>query len=216
MVNDATEIHSAHPLFRELRNGLFWHCTSPAEYLQIRACGFIKPNPSPNGKYGTRPSACQELGGVSLFDFTTESEARVLDTPDKWRQFLRCAKPLTVILGLKPDRLLGRLVTYPENRDITSSLNCGGPIPWVEVCHCGQIPISAVTCYLLVCAVDFCRFKKLEILNEADLDYAVTECAGVARMRSEGFNAQTINQSPEFKAQMEQIRRQVEKMKRQT
>jgi hypothetical protein len=91
LMNDAREIHSAHPLFRELRNGLLWHCTSPAEYLQIRTCGFIKPNSSTDGKYGRLPSACQALGGISLFDFTTESEARVLDTPDKWQQFLGCA-----------------------------------------------------------------------------------------------------------------------------
>jgi S1-C subfamily serine protease len=83
LMNDAREIYSAHPLFRELRNGLLWHCTSPEEYLQIRTCGFIKPNERPDGKYGRLPSACQALDGVSLFDFTTESVARVLDTPDK-------------------------------------------------------------------------------------------------------------------------------------
>ena len=216
-MNDAREIHSTHPLFRELRNGLLWHCTSPEEYFQIRTCGFIKPNERPDGKYGRLRSACQALDGVSLFDFTTESEARVLDTPHKWQQFLGCAKPLTVILGLKRDRLPGKLVPYPENRDITSPFKCGGPIPWVEVCHCGQIPISAITCYLLVCAADYCRFKKLEILNEADLDHAVTVFAEVATMRSEEqSNVQKINQSPEFKAQMEQIRRQVEKIRRQT
>src|SRR5208282_2398265 len=119
-MSDAREIHSAHPLFRELRNGLLWHCTSPEELLQIRTCGFIKPNERPDGKYGRLRSACQALDGVSLFDFTTESEARVLDTPHKWQQFLGCAKPLTVILGLKRDRLPGKLVPYPENRDITS------------------------------------------------------------------------------------------------
>jgi hypothetical protein len=215
-MNDAREIHSAHPLFRVLRNGLLWHCTSPDEHLQIRVCGFIKPNKSPDGKYGRRPSACQALDGVSLFDFTSESEARVLDTPHKWQQFLGCAKPLTVILGLKKDRLLANLVSYPENRDITSQLECDGPIPWVEVCHRGQIPISAITCYLLVCAADYCRFKQLEILNEADLDQAATMCVAATRTRSEGqSNVQKINQSSEFKSLMEQVRRQAEKIRRQ-
>ena len=215
-MKDAREIYSTHPLFRELRNGLLWHCTSPTEYRQIRVSGFIKPNPSLDGKYGSLPSACQVLDGVSLFDFTTESEARVLDTPHKWQQFLGCAEPLTVILGLKRDQLPGRLLPYPENRDNTISLKCGGPIPWVEVCHRGQIPIAAITCYLLVCADDYRRFKKFEILNDADLDHAVTACAEVARTRrGEQFAVQKINQSPEFKAQMEQIRRQAEKTRRQ-
>ena len=122
-----------------------------------------------------------------------------------------------MILGLKRDRLLGKLIPYPENRDITNQLKCGGPIPWVEVCHCGQIPISTITCYLLVCAADYSRFKKLEILNEIDLGQATTVCAEAARLRSERqFNVQKINQSPEFKAQMEQVRRQAEKIRRQT
>ena len=216
-MSDAGEIHSAHPLFRELRSGSLWHCTSPEEYFQIRTCGFIKPNERPDGKYGRLRSACQALDGVSLFDFTTESEARVLDTPHKWQQFLGCAEPLTVILGLKRDRLPGRLVPYPENRDVTSTLECGGPIPWVEVCHCGRIPISAITCYLLVCAADYRLFKKLETLNEPDLDNAANVCAKAARSPSgEGSNVQRINQSPKFKAQMDQISRQVEKMTRQT
>ena len=160
---DSREIYSAHPLFRELRNGLLWHCTSPEEYFQIRTCGFIKPNKSPDGKYGRLPSACQALDGVSLFDFTSESEARVLDTPHKWQQFLGCAEPLTVILGLKRDRLHGRLVTYPENRDITRSLRCSDPIPCVEVCHCGQIPISAITCYLIVFTCNHCSKPSIMI-----------------------------------------------------
>jgi len=216
-MNDTSEIHSEHPLFRELRNGLLWHCTSPEEYLQIQTCGFIKPNRNPVGTYGKQPSACQALDGVPLFDFTTESETRVLDTHHKWQQFLGCARPLTVILGLNRSRLLGRIVSYPELRDTTSSLKCSGPIPWVEVCHCGEIPISAIDCYLLVCAANYCRFKKLETLDEADLDPAIIGCAEEATTRSgELSDVQKINQLPEFKAQMEQIRRQVEKMRRQT
>jgi hypothetical protein len=217
-MKNAMEIHSAHSLFRELRNGLLWHCTSPEVYFKkIRTCGFIKPNNDPNGTYGRSPSACQAIDGVSLFDFTSESETQILGALDKWQQFLGCAKPLTIILGLKRDQLLRNLVPYPENRDRTSKLECSGPIPWVEVCHCGQIPISAITCHLLVCAGDYCRFKKLETLNEADVDHAVTVCSEAARTRSEGqFNVHKFNQSPEFKAQMEQMRHQVEKIRRQT
>jgi len=98
-MNDAREIHSAHRLFRELKKRLLWHCTSPKEYSEILTCGFIKPNTSPNGKYGILPSACQALDAVSLFDFKTQSEARVWESRDKWQQFIGCAKPLTVILA---------------------------------------------------------------------------------------------------------------------
>jgi len=210
-MNNAREIHSAHPLFRELRNGLLWHCTSPEKFLQIRTCGFIKPNDKPNGTYDKRPAACQALSGVPLFDFTTKSEMQIFETQNIWQQFLRRTEPVTVILGLKQDRLPGRVVQYPELRDITRPLNCTDPIPWVEACHIGQIPISAIACYLLVCAADYSRFKKLESLNEADVDHAATVCSEAARTRSEGqFNVQKFNQSPEFKAQMEQMRRQVE------
>ena len=215
-MNDARKIYSGHPLFRELRNGLLWHCTSPEEYLQIRACGFIKPNNSLGGKYGRLRSACQALDGVSLFDFTTEPETLVLGTADKWQQFLGCAKPHTIILGLKRDNMLGKVVPYPKNRDITNSLNCSGPIPWVEVCHCGQIQISSIAFYLLVYAFDYNQFKKFEILNEADINHAVTEYTVVVRSQpKDQLHVQKCNQSPELKVKMEQARRQAEKIKRQ-
>jgi hypothetical protein len=216
-MSDATDIHSAHPLFRELRCGLLWHCTSPEELFQIQACGFIKPNKSQIGKYGALRSACQALDGVSLFDFTTEPETRVLDTPFKWQQFLRCAKPLTVILGMEPCRLTGKLVRYPENRDITSSLKCSGPIPWVEVCHRGQISISSITRYLLVCAADLGQFRRFEVFNQTILTESLKICDEVAatqsRDRAPLFDVQKFNNSPEFKAKMEQIKRQIDKIK---
>lgn len=212
-MNNAREIHSAHPLYRALRNGLLWHCTSPQEYLQIRTCGFIKPNPSPVGKYGRLPSACQALDGVSLFDFESQPETRVLESRDKWQQFLGCAEPLTIILGLNLDRLPGRVVRYPELRDITRPLNCTDPIPWVEVCHCGQIPIFAIARYLLVCAVDYCRFEKLENLGDTDLHQAEILYAKAAWGRNrKQLDVSKINQSAEFKAQMEQVRVKLRKL----
>ncbi len=199
-MDDEREIRSAHPLFRELRNGLLWHCTSPKEYFEIRACGFIKPNEAPDGKYGRQPSACQALGGVSLFDFTAQSEAQILEPRDKWQQFLGCAEPLTLILGINRNRLCGRLVAYPEIRDITRPLKCTDPIPWVEVCHQGCIPVSAITSYLLVCAADYRVFKKLQTINKNRLNRTVSEYAAEAMKQSERrSNVQQINKSPQFR-----------------
>jgi hypothetical protein len=209
------EIRADHPLVRELRNGLLWHCTGPKEFLQIQADRFIKPNDGPVGKYGPRRSACQELKAISLFDFTTHSEARVLETADRWRQFLGCAEPLTVVVGLARPRLPGRLVAYPENRDSTLD-ESSGPIPWVEVCHCGPIPVSAIACHLLVCAVDYSRFKKLEALDILALTRAETEYAEAVRAKAEERAKlfEKVTQSPEVKARMAEAKRQAEKLRR--
>jgi hypothetical protein len=202
------EISNAdHPLFRELRNGFLWHCTSPKELLQIRTCGFIKPNNRQIGKYGDSLSACQELNGVSLFDFTTASEEQVLGCAAKWDHFLGCARPLTIIIGFIKDKLLGKLISYPENRNLSSEKS-SDPIPWVEVCHCGQIPVSAITCYLLVCATDYNQFMKFENLGESDMTNAETMCAKISETQSKerAKKFEKLNRvmhSPEFKAQMD-------------
>ena len=139
-------IEANHPLFRELRSDFLWHCTSPQEYRQIVKDGFIKPNDGRVQKWGNHPYACQELGGVSLFDFITEPEEKVLNQSIKWRQFLGCARPLTVIIGIKKSLLSGKLIRYPDSLTNTT----GNVIPWVEVCHCGSIPITA-TAKLRLC-----------------------------------------------------------------
>jgi hypothetical protein len=215
-MSEATVISVGHPLFRELRNGMLWHCTSPKEFLQIQTDGFIKPNDGQVGKYGTRRSACQELQAISLFDFTTQSAERVLGAADKWQQFLGCARPLTIVVGFARPGLPGRLVAYPENRGITPC-ECSGPIPWVEVCHCGSIPVSAIASHLLVCAVDCSQFRILKALDKATLDRAETEYAKVAQAEDEerAKLIKNINQSPDLKAQWDKARRLAEELRRQ-
>jgi len=141
-MNNSTEIHADHPLFRELRNGLLWHRTSADEYRHIRVDGAITPNDGRIDRWG-KPYACQQLGGISLFDFSTESEERVLWEAIKWQQFLGDSDPVTILLGLDRDKLTGRLIPYPQNKEGTT----GNVIPWVEVCHCGPIPASMVISY---------------------------------------------------------------------
>ena len=59
--------------------------------------------------------------------------------------------------------------THPLFRKLRNGLlKCDGPIPWVEVCHCGRILISSVTRHLLVVATDFNQCKFFEILEEAN------------------------------------------------
>src|SRR5256885_7979807 len=94
------------PIFHELRNGLLWHCTSPEEFTQIRKDGLIRFNDCRDLKYGEY--ACHELGGVSLFDFTSETVQRVIESSNRWEQFLGCARPVTLMLGLDSSLLPGR------------------------------------------------------------------------------------------------------------
>jgi len=65
---------------------------------------------------------------------------------------------------------------YPENRDTTPE-ESSGPIPLVEVCHVGPIPVSAVSHHLLVRAEDFRRFKTLEAFDESALAQIEAEYA---------------------------------------
>ncbi len=169
-MNERAEIHAGHPLWRELRNGLLWHRTSTNDYRKIQADKCIKPNDGRSNRWGTS-YACQELGAVSLFDFTTQPEEKVLDDAIKWQQFLGDVGPVTVLLGFLKEKLLSRLIPYPDNKRGTT----GAVIPWVEVCHCGLMPISGVVSYLLVCATDYRRFRKINSLDEQTLSLAEKE-----------------------------------------
>jgi hypothetical protein len=133
-MNNFTEMDAEHPLFKELRNGLLWHRTSPDDYRQIRIDAAIKANDGRINRWGQK-YACQQLDAVSLFDFTTEPEEKVLFEADKWHSFLGEFDPVTVLLGMDRDKLTGKLIPYPQNKEGTT----GNVIPWVEVCHCGPI-----------------------------------------------------------------------------
>lgn len=135
---------------------MLWHRTSPRDCRQIWRDAVISPNPE------KRHYACQQLGAVSLFDFTTESENKVLGESLKWEQFLGDFDPVTVLLGTERSKLPGKLIPYPENKQGTT----GNIIPWVEVCHCGRIPTSAIATYVLVCPIDYSHFKKFQKLDE--------------------------------------------------
>ena len=173
-MSDSTEIQAGHPLFEELRNGLLWHRTEDCR--QIQSDGLIKPNDGRIDRWG-KPYACQELGGISLFDFTTEPEERVLGEAFKWQQFLGDVEPVTVLLGIERSKLPDKLIRYPESKRGTT----GNVIPWVEVCHCGPIPTSAIVSYLLVCPVDYRRFKKIESLTEQVLSRVEAEFGPIVR-----------------------------------
>jgi len=206
-MSDATEIYAGHPLWRELRNGLLWHRTSTTDYRQIRADGLIKPNDGRVDRWGGK-YACQQLGGVSLFDFTSQPEDLIFGEVHKWSPFLSHSGPVTVLLGLEKSKLPGRLTPYPENKEGTT----GNVIPYVEVCHCGAIPISAAISYLLVCAVDYRGFKKLDSLNEqslakAEIDLASFTLAVKQEDAKQSKKFREIMESPKVKAMMEEGKR---------
>lgn len=205
-MSEATEIYSGHPLWRELRNGLLWHRTSTEDYRQIRTDRFIKPNDGRVNRWGG-PYACQQLGGVSLFDFTSQPEDLIFGEAHKWRPFLSHSGPVTVLLGLEKNKLPGHLTPYPENKEGTT----GNVIPYVEVCHCGAIPMSAVVSFLLVCAVDYGGFKKFDALDEQSLAKAEEEL-GALTLAVNQENAKqfeklrAFTESPEFKARMKKAK----------
>ena len=116
-MRDMDWLTASHPLFLELRKNLLWHCTSVNEFKQIQRDAYIKPNDGSARKWGHRLTACQQFDAVSLFDFATEPADKVLSACPQWHQFLSCDTPLTIILGIEPSRITGRLVRYPENKD---------------------------------------------------------------------------------------------------
>jgi hypothetical protein len=176
----STDIHAGHPLFEELRNGLLWHRTSPEDYRRIKADGMIKPNDGRIDRWQQR-YACQQLGAVSLFDFTTESEEDVLCEAIKWQQFLGDFEPVTILLGIEKGKTTGKLIPYPENKQDTT----GNVIPCVEVCHCGPIPTSVIVSYLLVNPIDYRCFKKFSTLDEELLSRVENEFSPMVRTERE-------------------------------
>src|SRR2546423_7625682 len=96
------DISSKDPLLLQLRRGgLLWHCTSVGAFREILGDTAITPNEGRISKWGPKPSACQALGGISLFDFTNPTESQVLETALHWRPFLAGAPPVTVVVGLE-------------------------------------------------------------------------------------------------------------------
>jgi hypothetical protein len=162
-MSNYANIIRTHRLLSELRQGL-WHCTSPSEFRQIIRDHFIKPNDGTGHKWGPRPYACQELGAVSLFDFQTPTQEKVLETSNRWGPFV-CRHPTTVAVGLNRDLIASKLVPYPDNKINTT----GAVIPYVETCHCGPIPITAITKCLLICSVDCARFYVEPVLADPRL-----------------------------------------------
>ncbi|MFT5028634.1 MAG: hypothetical protein ACI9VS_001062 [Candidatus Binatia bacterium] len=213
---DGKQIDAGHPLLAQLRNGLLWHRTNPAAFRQIREDGFLRPLKGTTSRWGNRPYACQTLGAICLFDFTTEPEKRVLETANRWQQFMGDEQPVTIVMGMEAANLPGRLVRYPETRDGTPS-DSGGPIPWVEVCHVGEIPISAVVSYLLVCPVDYTRFKRCAQFDDQTLSDVEREFSEIIRIDEEDHarmieGLQVHPVASEFEARLEQARRRIEEM----
>jgi len=111
--------------------------------------------------------------------------------------------------------LPGQLVRYPDNKRGTK----GNVIPWVEVCHRGPIPVSAITSYVVVCPVDYAQFKKLSTLDNHALTKIEEEFTeeiqreGEARAKENARLAMHMD-SPYFKARLEQAKRAVQAAKR--
>jgi hypothetical protein len=216
-MNNFHEMGAEHPLLQALRNGLLWHCTSAKSFRQIHSDGFLNPVTGTTNRWGKRAYGCQSLGGICLFDFTSQPMDRILESANKWAPFVVREKPFTVIVGMDRQQLPGKLVPYPENRDISPN-NSSGPIPWVEVCHCGPIPVSAFTSHVLVCGRDWSQFSGHQRLDEQTLakyqrDHDI--------LKEFGQNGEPIQKPPkvikcpELTARMEKAKFRIEEMRKQ-
>lgn len=216
-------LEASDALFLELRNAMLWHVTSPEALRAIRSDGFIRPlSPGDRNRWnGDRPYACQTLGAVCLFDFTSYSVQQVLSSVDRWGGFLVSCTPVTVAIGMNLNALPGRIVRYPENRDTTPK-DSGGPIPWVEVCHVGLIPASAIAAYLLVCSVEHTRFERFsETMTQKELDkvtraFDVIATSHAAHREAERTRFQQSIASPKFQQQLKEAEDFVRKFRKQS
>lgn len=159
-----------HPLFRHLTDGLL-HCTSVASFRRICSVGRIEVN------RGQFPSCgrycCQELGGVSLFDFGNATDEQIfgVNSPEKWWPILGWHKPVSIIIKLDPDQMLGSLVRYPQVLEGTR----GNVIPYVEVCHIGAVSLDAAKGFILLCATDYQNFRVVTEVAESELMEVVAD-----------------------------------------
>lgn len=164
-------IDSTHPLLRELQAGEFWHCTRPDSFAAIRADAAIIPNSGKN-PLDPRPSAAQFMNAVSLFDWLAPSWSEVVNRSDMWGYFGH--RPLSIAIGLDPDRLPGEIVRYPDTRDLTSFEATGrsicGPFQFVEVFHVGRIPLTAATRLLVICPNSLSNFFQVPVDDPALLN----------------------------------------------
>ncbi|MBI5773708.1 MAG: hypothetical protein HZA89_08195 [Verrucomicrobia bacterium] len=167
-------LNENHPLFLHLKEGIL-HCTSARHYWMIEKAGAVMVN---NGQFPTwGRSCCQEVGGVSVFDFETATREEIFenDSPEKWCSILRWHSPVNVVIKFDRNKLPGPWMRYPEMLKGTR----GNVIPNVEVCHLAPIPILAAVSFVLICPADFDRFYVEEKLTRKRLAEIRKEFAAV-------------------------------------
>jgi hypothetical protein len=214
-MSDYRNITATQPLISELRKGL-WHCTSPGEFRLILSDRFIKPNDGRVNKWGPRKYACQELGGVSLLDLQSPTLDQVIETAGRWGPFVCSGNyRTTVVIGLDRAALASNLVPYPVNKANTA----GAVIAFVETCHRGAIPTTAITSCLLVCSAD-CSHFYLETalagprLAEVEAEFLKIPPTGAEdKAKLERAIAEKFN-SPEFQAELQSARQAAQRAKR--
>ena len=139
-------VGSATSLIALLR-GFLWHATSLKAFTAILVDKSIKVNRGdlPNSCAQSACSNCAEENAVSLFDFVTHSDRDIIGEDfyllDKWPSVMFRHGPDTLLLGIEFARCAKNLLFYPE---LKIRRGFGGIIPRVEVCHRGDIPLTAV------------------------------------------------------------------------
>jgi hypothetical protein len=150
-----------------------YHMTGIHGYGKIITEGVLRPND------GTLPSSfetseacnCRQLNGVSLWDFERPDDSIVYDSDSLWKceTVLLRYRP-SIFLGFQREALDSKLLYYQQ---IKERCGYGGIIPYVEVCHVGEIQVELVTSIVVASFHDgdlMIRRKSGYLLTDEDLD----------------------------------------------
>lgn len=138
------------PVFHAI-NGALFHVTSIAALKRILHDGYIRPNTGQfDYTYPQSENSCaNDLGAVSLFDFSISDEEIFEPRTLNWSPFLFQHGPVNAMVRLDEDRIRDGLLSNQEMRDRGDGY-CT-VIANVEVGHMGEIPIEVNEGAVFVC-----------------------------------------------------------------
>jgi hypothetical protein len=141
LIRNTHYMDSQSPIFQLLKRGLY-HSTSYKHLEEILRAGVIRPNDGsyPDTFSASKDCVCRQLAAVSLFDFATPPEEDVFDltvesnwTPWVFRHPLFC---------FDREKLKANVLS---SREAIHRVGPKGAIIYpVEVCHVGEISLSAL------------------------------------------------------------------------
>lgn len=147
-------------LWKKLR-GHMWHATSFKSAREIVASAAIRHDMN---RDGFKNGYCRVNGGVSLFDFS-DTEERIADQSHNWQSWLGHQRYIRgrAVVWFRINREAVR-DSVKSVADTGAAWHAGGHhankyIPYVEVCHAGSIPLSAIDGSLVISSANNALFE---------------------------------------------------------